>query len=239
MKSLSIAILLALPTLALAQMPASSERSKAAIKRVSPALKNDLSARNLVFGDPVFLRAYKEEEILEVHVLNRKTKKFDLFRTYTIAGTSGNLGPKLKEGDRQIPEGFYSVDAAAMNPRSSYHLSFNIGYPNDYDQYRNRTGSYIMIHGNWISIGCLAMTDAKIEEIYALCDAALRNGQKEVDVHIFPFRMTNERMEKAKDSRWLGFWRNIRKGHDWFEKRKTPPAVSLDRGRYEFKKPKK
>lgn len=239
MKSLLIAAILAIPTLALAQVPASSKRSKAAARKVTPALKEDLAKQGLQFGDPVFLRAYKEEAELELHILNPKTKKFELFRTYTIAGTSGNLGPKQKEGDLQIPEGFYSVDAPSMNPNSSYHLSFNIGYPNEYDKSRNRTGSYIMVHGSWISVGCLAMTDSKIEEIYTLCDAALRNGQKSFDVHIFPFRMTNERMEQAKGSKWIGFWKNIRKGHDWFEKHKTPPSVSVKRNVYHFSKPDK
>jgi murein L,D-transpeptidase YafK len=171
---------------------------------------------------------------LELFVLNGKTGRYDIFRTYPIARSSGGLGPKLAEGDGQVPEGFYSVPPSAMKPDSKYHLAFNIGYPNALDRALGRTGSLIMIHGNSVSIGCLAMTDAKIEEIYTLCAAAHAGGQKEFKVHIFPFRMSRERMTKATDSRWGGFWNNLREGYDRFEKTRLPPGFVVENKRYKF-----
>lgn len=211
-----------------------AERAKAAAERTEPGLRRDLATLGLRFGDPVFLRAFKEERELEVWVRNRATAKYDKFRTYRVAAQSGTTGPKLTEGDGQVPEGFYHVAPAAMKPDSTYHLAFNIGYPNAYDRHYGRDGSFIMIHGNEVSIGCLAMTDAKIEEIYTLCDAALGNGQRFFRVHIFPFRMTSERMTRAADHRWISFWREIRGGYKWFETRRVPPDVTVSDGKYRF-----
>ena len=211
------------------------ERAKAAAARVRPALERDLAAKGLHFGDPVFLRAFKEEKVLELWVLKRDTQKYELFRTWDIAAQSGKLGPKLAEGDGQVPEGFYFVPPAGMKPDSVFHLAFNIGYPNAYDRHHGRTGTFIMIHGNRVSIGCLAMTDEKIEEIYTLCDAALAGGQPYFRVHLFPFRMTPERMERAKDGEWFDFWTQLKEGHDHFERTKVPPEVTVEDGRYRFK----
>lgn len=210
-------------------------RTAKAAANVRPALERDLNAAGLKFGDPVFIRAFKRERQLELFVLNRKTGKYNLFRTYKIAGMSGNLGPKTAEGDGQVPEGFYFVPPKAMNPNSSYHLSFNIGYPNAFDRAHNRTGSLIMIHGNRVSIGCLAMTDEKIEEIYTLCDAALHGGQEFFRVHIFPARMTDEWMAKFAGDPNKDFWKNLKQGHDLFDKSHVPPDVSVADGLYQFK----
>ncbi|MEP4076796.1 L,D-transpeptidase family protein [Haloferula sp.] len=209
-------------------------RAAAAAKLVRPGLERDLAKRGLRFGDPVFIRAFKAEEELELWVRDRKTEKFALFRTYPIAAQSGQLGPKLAEGDYQVPEGFYFVPRSKLNPNSNYHLAFNIGYPNSYDRHHKRTGSFIMIHGNRISIGCLAMTDAKIEEIYTLCDAALRSGQDFFRVHLFPFRMTDERLARTSDERWFSFWQNLKQGYDHFESKHLPPNVTVKEGRYAF-----
>jgi murein L,D-transpeptidase YafK len=209
-------------------------RAAAAAARVQPALRRDLASAGMEFGAPVFLRAFKEERELELFVLQRGTATFKLFRVYPIVAASGTLGPKLAEGDGQVPEGFYAVPPAAMNPNSSYHLSFNIGYPNAYDRSHRRTGSLIMIHGNQVSIGCLAMTDGKIEEIYTLCAAAHAGGQKFFHVHIFPFRMTGGRMDKAAGSEWEPFWENLKEGHEWFEKHRFPPDATVRNGRYHF-----
>ena len=212
-------------------------RAAAAAQRVGPGLERDLAAAGLRLGHPVFLRAFKEEMLLEVFVENPKTRKFQLFRTYPIAKSSGSLGPKLAEGDGQVPEGFYFVPRAAMKPDSRYHLAFNIGYPNEFDRSLGRTGSAIMVHGNRVSVGCLAMTDEKIEEIYTLCDAALKGGQSFFRVHVFPFRMTAARMEKAATAHpaHLPFWRNLKDGHDWFEKQRRPPDVGVEDGQYIFR----
>lgn len=209
-------------------------RAAAAAARVRPQLEAALKVQDLRFGDPVFVRAFKEERVLELYVLRRASNKFVVFRTYSIAAASGGLGPKLAAGDGQVPEGFYFVTAAAMKPDSTYHLAFNIGYPNAYDRYHQRTGDSIMVHGNEVSIGCLAMTDAKIEEIYTLCDAALRGGQKLFRVHVFPFRMSGERMAKARGNRWEAFWLNLKEGYDFFEKAGLPPDATVAKGVYQF-----
>jgi murein L,D-transpeptidase YafK len=212
-----------------------NDRAAQAESRVKPGLARDLTEKGLGYGAPVFLRAFKEERELELHVLDRKSGEFQLFRTYRIAGMSGTLGPKLAEGDLQVPEGFYFVPPRAMKPDSAYHLAFNIGFPNAYDLAHGRSGSLIMIHGNTISIGCLAMTDAKIEEIYSLCAAAHAGGQPFFRVHIFPFRMTPARMARASDHPWEDFWKNLREGYDHFEKTKTPPDATVKDLRYVFR----
>jgi murein L,D-transpeptidase YafK len=210
-------------------------RPSLAAARVRPGLEADLKAKGLSFGSPVFIRAFKEEMELELFVRDSKTGKFVLFRTYPIAKSSGTLGPKLAEGDGQVPEGFYHVPPAAMKPNSTYHLAFNIGYPNAFDRAHGRTGSSIMIHGSCVSIGCLAMTDAKIEEIYSLCAAAHQGGQPFFRVHVFPFRMTDERVKRARGDKWEDFWNNLREGHDWFEKHRIPPEISVKDKRYFFR----
>ena len=157
-----------------------------------------------------------------------------MFRTYDICAGSGDLGPKLKEGDLQCPEGFYYTGPNDLNPLSSFHLSFNIRYPNAYDRELERTGSAIMIHGACVSIGCFAMTNERIEEIYALADAALRCGQPFFRVHVFPFRMTDQNMERHHGSEWRSFWDNLREGYDHFEKEWRPPDVCVASGSYVF-----
>ncbi len=215
-------------------IPPGELRAAAAAANVSPALTRDLTAVGLSFGDPVFIRAFKEENQLELFVRNRSTGKFVLFRTYPIAAASGALGPKLAEGDGQVPEGFYVVPPSAMKPDSQFYLAFNIGFPNEFDRAHQRTGSFIMVHGNSVSIGCLAMTDEKIEEIYTLCAAAQSGGQPYFHIHIFPFRMTEERMTKAAGNPNEDFWKNIREGDELFEKNQTPPKVNVANGRYVF-----
>jgi murein L,D-transpeptidase YafK len=209
--------------------------AETAAQNVKADLNRDLTAAGLQFGDPVFIRAFKEERQLELFVRNRSSGKFDLFRSYPIAAASGTLGPKLAEGDRQVPEGFYFVPPSMMNPNSRFHLAFNIGYPNAYDRAHQRTGSAIMVHGNSVSIGCLAMTDEKIEEIYILCDAAHQGGQKFFRVHFFPFRMTEDRMRAAAGSKWENFWQNLKQGYDFFEETRVPPEVEVENKRYTFR----
>lgn len=208
------------------------DRATEVAKRVTPRLKRDLSAKGLALGSPVFIRIFKEERELELWV--QKGVRFQLFRSYPIAAMSGHLGPKLAEGDRQAPEGFYFVPPSMMNPKSLYHLAFNIGFPNAYDQAQGRTGSFIMVHGDRQSIGCFAMTDSKIEEIYTLCNAALSNGQPYFRVHCFPFRMTPARMARAKGMRWEPFWKNLQEGYQWFEEKKVPPNVEVKGRQYHF-----
>jgi murein L,D-transpeptidase YafK len=208
-------------------------RAEAAAARVLPDLAKSLEAQGLDVGSPVFIRIFKEEKQLELWV-RKDDGTYALFRTYPIVAMSGGLGPKLAEGDGQAPEGFYHVPPAAMKPDSKFHLAFNLGYPNAYDRAHGRTGSFLIVHGNEVSIGCFAMTDPKIEEIYTLCDAALKRGQPFFRVHVFPFKMTPGRLQQAAGQPWEEFWRNLKVGYDWFERDKIPPDVSVASGRYVF-----
>ncbi len=212
-----------------------SARSKKAVAEVRPALEIRLKEKGLSWGAPVFMRLFKGGRQMELWM--EKKGRYVLFDTYEICHFSGELGPKLKEGDHQAPEGFYAVTPGAMNPWSSYHLSFNVGYPNRYDRSLGRTGGLIMIHGNCVSIGCFAMTDDKIEEIYALVEAAFQNGATSVPVHIFPFRLTSKNLTLMADSRWIDFWENLKVGYDYFEDNLVPPKVGSRGGRYVFSEP--
>lgn len=212
------------------------KRAAAAAKRVTPSLTKSLKEKNLTLGSPVFIRIFKESDEFEVWIESTNTEKFVHFRTYTIAGMSGNLGPKLAEGDLQAPEGFYAVGKHLMNPQSRYHLAFNIGYPNKYDLAHQRTGSAIMVHGSTASIGCFAMTNEKIEEIYTLCDAALNNGQPFFRVHSFPFRLTDKKLAAVSNHKWHGFWKELQTGYFHFEQHHRPPNVTTRNGHYGFQK---
>ena len=177
-----------------------------------------LDARNNVqsefaehFGKPVFIRIIKEDRDLELWV-QEADKSWHILKSYHIFGMSGELGPKTAEGDEQAPEGFYRVYPHSMNPRSKFHLSFNIGYPNAYDRKLGRTGSFIMVHGDILSIGCFAMTDARIEEIYTMVNEAFKAGTQYVPVQVYPFRMTDERMLKEQESEHFDFWQHLLPG---------------------------
>ena len=211
-----------------------ADRSEVAAKRVRAPLETALRVKGLRWGAPVFIRIFKEEKELELWVDDGK--QFKHFKTWPICKYSGTLGPKLKEGDRQAPEGFYFVPRSRMNPRSRFHLSFNLGYPNAYDRAHKRTGSALMVHGNCVSIGCYAMTDPGIEEIYSLSDAALQKGQRFFRVHAFPFRMTEANMKRHGVSKWINEWKNLKGGYDWFEKAKHPPNVTVSGEQYLFGK---
>ncbi len=210
------------------------DHSDAVAKRVRPSLETALRAKGLRWGAPVFIRIFKEEKELELWV--DEGKHFKHFKTWPICKYSGTLGPKLKEGDLQAPEGFYFVPRSRMNPRSRFHLSFNLGYPNTYDRAHRRTGSALMVHGNCVSIGCYAMTDERIEKIYSLCDASLMNGQRFFRVHAFPFRMTEANMRRHTASKWINEWKNLKRGYDWFEKTKRSPNVTVREKQYLFSK---
>jgi murein L,D-transpeptidase YafK len=211
----------------------SSDRSVRAEREASARLAPVLNERSLELGAPVCLRVFKEERELEVWMRGR-TGEYRLVKTYAVCLVSGGLGPKLKEGDRQGPEGFYSVPPAAMNPSSAYHVGFDLGYPNEYDRALGRTGSELMIHGECMSIGCYAMTNPPIEEIWTCMAAAFRKGQPETQVQMYPFRMTRDAMRRHRDDRWYDFWTNLKEGYDLFEKTKTPPRVEVRDGRYRF-----
>jgi murein L,D-transpeptidase YafK len=213
-----------------AEVP-SSTRSRGVVDRVEPRLKGELQKLGLTNGSPVFIRIFKEPAKLELWM--EKGPKYRLFRTYDICKFSGGFGPKLKEGDGQAPEGCYTVAARQMNPNSSYHLSFNLGFPNEFDQHHRRTGSALMVHGKCASIGCYAMGDEAIEEIWTLCVGALEKGQGSFPVHCFPFPVTASNLKRHEANEWIEFWKELEPVYSMFEKTRVPPRVVVRQGKYE------
>jgi murein L,D-transpeptidase YafK len=181
----------------------------------------------------IMLRIFKEEGKLEVWK-QKDNGRFDLATSYDICKWSGVLGPKFTEGDRQAPEGFYTVGPHQMNPKSSYHLSFNIGFPNAYDRAHGRTGANLMVHGACSSAGCYSMTDEQVEQIYAFARDAFKGGQAAFQVQAFPFRMTAENMARYRKDPNYAFWQNLKEGYDHFEITKVPPKVDVCGRRYVF-----
>jgi murein L,D-transpeptidase YafK len=195
-------------------------------------LDERLAAHGVKLGVPVVLRIFKLDSELELWV--EKDGRFVRFATYPICLWSGRLGPKLKEGDKQAPEGFYTVASEQLNPNSRWHRAFNLGYPNAFDEAQGRYGSFLMVHGGCSSIGCYAMTDPVVDELWQFVTAALEQGQARVPVHVFPFRMTERNLAARKGQRWGSFWTDLRKGYDMFEASRMPPVVSVCKGRYVF-----
>ena len=199
-------------------------------------LRTEMVIKGMSMDNPMLIRAFKSEMKLELWVKSSYSNEYDLFKTYNVCSKSGVLGPKLKEGDKQTPEGFYNVTKDRLNPNSQYFLSFNIGYPNAYDRSHRRTGSLLMIHGNCVSLGCLAMTDKSIGEIYLIVEQNFKYGHKSIPIHIYPFRMTQDNMMARNKSRWYPFWENLKEGYDHFERYRTPAHATAKNGRYVFNK---
>jgi len=195
-------------------------------------LDGRLAAQGLKAGNPIFMRIFKREFELELWM--QKDGRFQRFATYPICKWSGELGPKLKQGDRQAPEGFYSVDKTALNPNSAWHRSFNLGFPNAFDRAHGRTGSLLMVHGGCGSIGCYAMTNPVIDEIWRLVTAALDGGQQRFQVQVLPFRMTARNLSRHEGAPLSSFWSSLKPGYDLFEASQVPPKVSVCGKRYAF-----
>ncbi|WP_025029553.1 L,D-transpeptidase family protein, partial [Nitratireductor aquibiodomus] len=192
-----------------------------------------MKAKGMSKTSPVMMRIFKEEGKLEVW--KAKTNgRYDIIASYDICKWSGQLGPKFTEGDRQAPEGFYTVRPGQMNPKSSYYLAFNIGFPNAYDQANGRTGKHLMVHGACSSAGCYSMTDEQISEIYAFARDSFKGGQREFQVQAFPFRMTAENMVRYRSDPNYDFWKMLKEGYDHFELTKIPPKVDVCGKRYVF-----
>jgi murein L,D-transpeptidase YafK len=184
-------------------------------------------------GEGTVLRIFKESSELEVWK-RTASGSYKHFRTYEICAWSGGLGPKMKEGDRQAPEGFYTITPALMNPYSGYYLSFDTGYPNKFDRAHGRTGSNLMIHGDCSSRGCYSITDEAIAEVYALIRETFRGGHNSVQLQIFPFRMTPQNLARHADSPHMSFWQNIKEGYDRFELAKAPAEWDVCEKQYVF-----
>ncbi|MCJ7597635.1 MAG: murein L,D-transpeptidase [Methyloceanibacter sp.] len=191
-----------------------------------------LAEKGVKIGDPVLVRIFKLDSELELWM--EKDGRYVKFATYPICRFSGRLGPKIREGDNQAPEGFYTVAKEQLNPNSRWHRSFNLGYPNAFDRAHERTGSLIMVHGGCLSVGCFAITNAGVDEVWRLVTAALDKGQPRFAVQVFPFRMTDANLAARKGNRSAEFWTNLKTGYDLFETTQLPPVVSLCDGAYAF-----
>ena len=197
-------------------------------------LQERLQEKGVGLASPILIRIFKAESELEIWKQKDRNGPFVLFATYPICHWSGTLGPKLRDGDRQAPEGFYTVTRAQARHVGRWPISIDIGFPNILDQSQARTGSDILIHGGCSSVGCFAMTNPVSEEIHQLTLAAIDAGEDLVPVEILPFRMTNENMVAQSASPWKAFWNNLKEGYDLFERTRRPPMVGVCSGRYVF-----
>jgi len=202
-------------------------------KQLPEKILTAIKAKGMTRTSPVMARIFKEEGKLEIWK-QKSNGRYDMISSYDICKWSGKLGPKFTEGDRQAPEGFYTVRPAQMNPRSNYHLAFNIGYPNAYDRAHGRSGANLMVHGACSSSGCYSMTDEQIEQIYAFGRDAFRGGQSEFQIQAFPFRMTAANMARYRKDDNYEFWSMLKEGYDQFEITKVPPKVDVCEKRYVF-----
>jgi murein L,D-transpeptidase YafK len=185
----------------------------------------------------LFLRAFKTEKRLELWIKNSHDTSYQLLKNYTIVTSSGNLGPKRREGDLQVPEGFYHIDR--FNPVSSFYLSLGINYPNESDSIlgNHPLGGDIFIHGSDVTVGCLPLTDDKIKEVYMLAVQAKNSGQEKIFVHIFPFELTKNNISKHQENKNYDFWLNLVDGYAFFEQHRRIPIINITQnGAYKLTK---
>jgi len=232
-RPLSLLVLFLTVCLRHTQLP-DSKRASDVRNIVWPGLKKELSEKGFDGNYRMYLRIIKQSDLLEVWF--KKGPKYEIFKRYNICFFSGGLGTKTKAGDGKSPEGFYTVEPRQLNPVSNYHLSVNIGYPNKLETANGYTGNAIMVHGRCMSIGCYAMTNPTIEEIYTLMYKAFEAGQQKIDLAIFPFRMSDEHLDEFSGSSYFAFWKTLKPGYDLFEKNRVPPIVTVVNKRYAFTK---
>jgi murein L,D-transpeptidase YafK len=218
--------LLALPTLHTARAGEAD-----AAKPLPATTEAALLMKDIVPEAPVYIRVFKEESELEVWKA-RPNGRYALVKTFPVCNWGGTLGPKRTQGDSMSPEGFYAVTPGGLKPDSKYHLAFNIGYPNALDRALGRTGAYIMVHGDCRSVGCFAMSDKFIEEIYAFVRDALAAGEPSVPVHVFPFRMTAANIKRHADNPARDTWAPLKQAYDDFAETREPPKVGMCSKRY-------
>ena len=240
MKRRTLWILLSLATAAAIGYPYLRPDGKKPVKIVKLTLKQAAAKAGVDYPPKrIFIRTIKQERVLELWGANTDAEPFRHLKTYPIAAMSGIEGPKRVQGDCQVPEGFYHIDR--FNPNSAFHLSLGLNYPNQADRIRGDRvdpGGDIFIHGGAASIGCMAMTDPVIDEIYPLAVAARKAGQKKISVHIFPARMTFEAMKGlreayAGDEDALSLWTQLQPGYDCFEATGKLPKYRIDaKGNY-------
>ncbi len=204
-----------------------------ATKKLSPELLALLREKNISAQSPILVRVFKEEAELEVWKQDT-TGHYQILKTYPICRWSGDLGPKLWEGDGQTPEGFYRVTPAQMNPHSNYYLAINIGFPNSFDKANARDGSLLMIHGDCRSAGCYAMTDEQISEIYSLVRDSFLGGRTSFQVQAYPFRLTPANLARHRNNPNSAYWKMLKIGNDHFEATHLEPKVDVCNRRYVF-----
>ncbi len=232
MKRIALAASLAL-ALAACQDDGFSRSSTRHLTPIPASTMALMSSKGMSKSDPILIRAFKKESEMEVWKRG-SDGKYALLKTYPICRWSGQLGPKTREGDRQVPEGFYTVSPAQMNPNSAYYLSFDTGYPNSFDRSLGRNGGDIMVHGSCSSRGCFAMTDQNIAEIYAVAREAFASGQRAFQFQSYPFRMTPKNLAEHRLDPNIGFWKNLKEGSDTFEITKEEPRVAVANHKYLF-----
>ncbi len=204
-----------------------------AMKEISPEMLALLQKKNMPKDSPVLVRVFKEESELEVWKQDT-TGLYQLLKVYPICRWSGELGPKKVEGDRQAPEGFYSITPGLMNPNSNYYLAINMGFPNAYDKANGYTGGFLMIHGDCSSRGCYAMTDEQIGEIYSLARESFLGGQKQFQIQAYPFRLTAANLARHRTNPNMPFWKVLKEGNDHFEVTHLEPKVDVCERHYVF-----
>jgi murein L,D-transpeptidase YafK len=180
---------------------------------------------------PVLLRIFKESKELE---LWRRTSngRYALVKTYNICAYSGSLGPKLRQGDGQAPEGFYSIGPAQLNYESIRFVSLNTGFPNAFDRANGRSGSALMIHGGCDSAGCYAIEDQPAQEVFTAVRDSLKAGQKSVQLQIYPFRMSSWSLNSYRQNKNISFWQQLKIGYDKFESTHQPLDVTVENKHY-------
>lgn len=218
--------------LAACQEQASLENARAYYPIPDAALAL-MASKGTTASAPILIRAFKKEAELEIWKMKPDGRYIHL-KTFPVCRWSGQLGPKTQEGDRQVPEGFYSITPGQMNPNSHYYLSFNVGYPNAFDQAHGYTGGNIMVHGICSSAGCFAMTDKEIAEIYAIAREAFAGGQREIQMQSYPFHMTAKNLAKFRLDPNMPFWKELKKGSDYFKVTRQEPQVGVCDRRYVF-----
>jgi murein L,D-transpeptidase YafK len=212
-------------------------RVKTAYEKKWPVLKALLTSKNLQTDKfDLYLRAFKQDGLLEVWAKNKTDKQYQLLKTFPVCATSGALGPKRKQGDGQVPEGFYEI--AAFQPHSNYHLALKVGYPNKSDRLKatgSDPGGDIMIHGNCVTIGCIPIQNEPIEELYVLCvEAKNRNSILYTDIYPFKFNEKNTTaINLNQNSETVLLWNSLKKAYDHFELNHTLPKITTDtKGNY-------
>jgi len=230
---LASAAIVAAVALAGCQTDGALPTSGKAMAPLSEKMVAEIDRKNMDKDSPILIRTFKQESELEVWKQDR-TGRYALLKTYPICRWSGELGPKIKEGDRQAPEGFYTITPGQMNPNSQFYLSFDLGYPNSFDRAHGRTGGNLMVHGDCSSRGCYSMTDEQVAEIYALGREAFFGGQRAFQVQAYPFKMTPQNLAKHRNNPHLAFWKMLKRGYDHFEVTRLEPKVNVCEKHYVF-----